>query len=400
MKRSVAILVCGLALLLPLGTEAATTGTVTGQVTPIEWAQEVEVCVIESQPGEICTTPEASGFYSLANVPFGGVQIEFLPSYRSRLLKQYYRNASRLSEATTIILSPMGLVANGVNANLSEGGAIKGTVTAAPGGEPLSEVEVCAVSIGAPVLKSCARSDGTGNYELHSLRTATYDVRFRGVAGSAAAYQPAEHPPVAVGAGATTSGIDASLARGAQIGGIVTAAEDGSRLAGISVCVFAAASPKPLRCEYSDQEGEYSFEGLPDGSYQVGFSLLAAEIDGESLRVEDDESLQVEDDGFESQYYEGTAIRAVATTISVLAPAKVSGVNAALIKPPEPLVPAPAPIGVATVVATPIVTEPRNAPKKSCKKGTRKKKVHGKVRCVRPAVHKRKSRTPNKSGKH
>jgi hypothetical protein len=379
-RRLIALAVCGLVLLTPLESAAAGGGVVLGTVTPVEWAPEVEVCVVESQASETCTAPEANGSYVLDGVPFGGAQIEFVPSFRSRLLTEYYDGVGNRSEARTILLSAQDPEAEHIDASLLEGGSIKGVVTAAEGGEPLPDVEVCAVSTGTPTVKSCGETDPAGAYDLHSLPTGPYGVAFRGV-GKSAIYVPWSRP-VTVTAGATTAGVDASLAEGARIEGVVMAATGGARLAGISVCLFVTTAPEPRRCSFSDEVGAYSFEGLPNGSYQVGFSLTPAEIGAERL--------QGEDDGFESQYYDGVGSRAAATTISVLAPEAIEGVDAALLTPVAPPLSAPTAVVAAPATpAPPTILEPKPK-KKGCPKGYRHKKVKGKVRCVKPGKRKTK----------
>jgi hypothetical protein len=394
MMRFALLLACGaalLALLVPVGAEAATTGTVEGTVTPPAWAPEVEVCVVEREPGEICTAPAADGSYRLLDVPFGGARIEFVPSFRSGLLGQYYDGVEKLPEARTIVLSALSPLAQGVDADLIEGGAIEGTVTAAGGGAPLPEIEACAVSVGSPTVRSCGETDAAGGYGLHSLPAGTYRVGFRGV-GTSAVYEPWTHPAVGVAAGHTTVGVDAVLGLGAQIRGIVTAAAGGGRLADVPVCLFAATAPEPQRCTYSEEAGGYSFVGLPGGSYQVGFSLVAGEIGGGSLAGEDD--------GFESQYYDGVGTRGEAATITLIPAAVVGGVDASLVTPqsPGPLAPAP-PVASPTVAAPPTLAVP--GPRKAgCGKGHRRKKVEGEVRCVRHAVHNHKGQKHKKGEKH
>lgn len=381
MKRLLLSFVCLAGLLGPTVPPAAA-GTVEGTVTPIEWAQEVEVCVAQSQVSEICTAPQADGSYVLGGVPPGGVRIEFTPSYRSGLLRQFYDGKSELSEAKSILLTPENPTVSGIDAALLEGGAIEGTATAASGGEPLAEVEVCAISVGPLSIKICGDTDPDGTYQLHSLPSGTYAVEFWGQ-GKSAEYQPLSQQGVDVTAGKPTMGVDAALAKGAGIQGVVTAAAGGRRLPDITVCLFSVARPSPLRCTYSDEVGSYSFTGLTDGSYQVGFSPGAAELGGEGVVGEGD--------GFEPQYYDQVQDRAMARTISVLAPTLVEGVDAALVAPPEPTASPPPPAAAASIVdSAQRITEPM--PRKVvCRKGYRKKKVKGKTRCVktpeRKALH-------------
>lgn len=368
------------ALLAPAGAGAAV-GTVSGTVEPLQSAPEVEVCLIEGRPSETCTAPGADGSYSL-EVPLGEVQIEFIPSIRSHLLVQYYDHQSSLQEAAKIKLTQQSPEAKGIDADLIEGGAIAGTVTAAGTGLPLAEVEACAISAGAAPIRRCEETDASGAYEVHSLPGATYRVSFRGH-GASAGYQAsyydgeptlAQATPVQVSARTTKSGIDAALEEGAAIEGSVTEV-GGASLAGIAVCLFEAAVATAERCAYTDEGGAYSFEGLPSGSYQVGFSLEPGEVGAAGA--------EGEGDGFESQYFDGVSSRAQASEISALAPSITSDADAVLSRPPAPPAPAP-PSTVSTPIlaAAAFVGEP--APKaKRCKKGFHKRKVKGKIRCVK-----------------
>jgi hypothetical protein len=389
------VLAAWAAVLAPAAAEAAP-GTIAGAVTPVQWAQEVEVCVVEAQPSETCTVPAANGSY-LMEVPLGEYQIEFIPSFRSRLLIQYYNHQRALVNATTIKLFSGASTATGINGDLIEGAVIEGAVTAAGTGLPLSEVEVCAVSSGSAAVRRCEETDASGAYELHSLPGGTYRVSFRG-SGKSGSYAPmyydgkqslGEATPVTVVPGVTESGVDAALEEGAEIEGSVSAAGAGPQ-AGIAVCLFEAAAATADRCTYSDELGNYRFEGLASGSYQVGFSLEPAELGGTS---------EGESDGYESQYFDGVATRAQATAISILAPSAVAGVNAMLSHPPVPaaVVPPPA-VDNPIVAAPPVIPQPKPKPKR-CKRGFRKKKVKGKVRCVKVVHRHRRHKHPNHNRK-
>lgn len=383
-----------LAVLLALPSAAAATGPgiVKGTVKPEAIAGEVEVCVVEAQPSETCTYPASDGTYTLKGLPIGpGNIIEFLPSYRSGYLAQYYDHVSRASEATMIsITAPPGPhEKGGINADLKPGGRIEGAISAAPGGAPLAEVEACAFGA-VDVQVGCAQTDDSGHYALPTLPPATYRVGFfaRGQSaqylstyyGGSATY--AGSTPVSVGAGATLTGIDAQLQLGGTISGAVSAAADGAQLPGISVCLFTASATRPQQCHFSDEAGEYSFTGLRSGNYQVGFSLSSSELAGEAGASEED--------AFLSQYYAGAAGLAGGTPIAVTAPAEVDGVDASLLTPQAPP-PAPAAVLPVQLVPAPVpISEPRakKEPKKKCKRGYRKRKVKGKTRCVRAATKK------------
>jgi Carboxypeptidase regulatory-like domain len=376
MRRLVLIAICGIVLTGLLGTaaDAMALGAIDGAVSPLSAAQEVEVCVVlEGKPSEVCATPGPIGAYVLV-VPEGleSVKLAFIPTYRSRLLTQFYDHAENLSEATSIGAPDEGAV-TGIDADLVEGGAITGTVITADEGSPLEEVEVCAVSLDSPTIKSCDDTDASGEYELHSLLTGSYQVTFNGE-GKSGGYESWSHPTVSVTAGYTAAGIDATLEEGGRIAGVVTAAAGGNPLSDVPVCLFGGAEAMPLSCTFSGESGEYLFEGLPSGSYQVGFSLGATEGG-------------IKGGGFEAQYYDGVASRSAAATISLLAPMVVEGVDAALHAPMSPSAsPSTATVPVAGVPAA--ATQPRAKPEvKVCKKPKHKERLRGKIRCVRTVKH-------------
>lgn len=393
MKRLVLIAVCGV-LLGPACSEAAA-GSVAGTVTPLEWAQEVEVCVAETQPSEMCAVPEPDGSYLLDELPLGPARIEFLPSYRSRLNKQYYNHKTTLAEAATIVLTQAAPHATNIDGDLVEGGAIEGRASAQMTAEPLPEVEVCAVSVGASGVRRCTETAAGGEYELHSLPTGSYRVGFFG-AGRSADFQPwyylgksslAEATPVSVTAGAAVTGIDAALAPGGRIEGTVTDAAGAAVLENVTVCLFVSSAREPDRCTDSSEAGAFAFWGLPDGSYQVGFSLEASEAGGLDLGGEGD--------GFAAQWFAEAPVRSQATAIGLVAPQTVAGIDAALRPPSSPPPPPPAvPVANSIVPAATQIFEPKPKPK-ACKKPKRRKKVKGKVRCVKPPKkhrHHRKAR--------
>jgi hypothetical protein len=257
-----------------VGISQAQAATVEGIVTPLERAQEVEVCSAATIDPQRCAVPGEDGMYELNHFPERGV------------------------------------VRSGV-----------------------SDVEVCAIPQSPSVVTSCAETDASGGYEIHSLPPGFYKVGFWG-SGSSAAYEPsyflgkpslAQATPVEVTAGTKTSGIDASLVRGAQLAGTVTAQADGEALEGMSVCLFELSGLTAQRCTKSAGDGTYSFQGLTDGTYQVGFALQPAEVASGDVR----------EDGyaFQAQYYDDVATRSAATDILAIAPERTERIDTAMTAP-------------------------------------------------------------------
>lgn len=378
----------GACLLTPVAAVAATglSGTVTGPGA----LDEVEVCVVEPLPSETCTYPTAAGEYQLLGLDAGTYQVEFLPSYRSHLVAQYYNHKAKLSDANKVVVNA-GFVTKGVNADLELGGEIEGTARDFLGGVGVEYVEVCALDAVTGTAVGCGHTDATGGYALPAVPPGAYRVGFWGERESAD-YAPQYYAekasffsatPVSVGAGETVTGIDAALRLGARVTGAVTDSA-GSPLAGIAVCILAVASPSPERCAYSETDGSYELPGVSTGAYQVAFSPEFSEFGKGEFTLP-------EEDGWRTQYFSGSAQRAGATTLELIAPETRTGVDAGLSTasvPPAPLQPPPAPsvaIPLPNVLPPPVTKAP-----KKCRKGFKKRKVKGKVRCVK--VHHRHQR--------
>lgn len=389
------------ALLVPTMASAAGEGAVRGTVTPISIAPEVEVCLVEALPSETCTSPAPDGTYTLTGLPIETpLRVEFVPSYRSHYLVQYFDHVRRLAEATAIVLTEKSPVREHVDADLELGGAIEGAVSASGGGA-LSEVEVCVLEAGTRVVDGCALTDEAGDYALGALPSGSYELRFWG-RGRSAEYAPqyykgkatlAEATAVSVTAGLTVTGIDAAMTKGAEVTGRVIAAAGGAPLEGVPVCLFGVADLAPAQCVYTGFAGSYEMVGLPAGSYQVGFSLSSAEIGGGAVSSQDD--------GYLTQYYPGVGIRADAQVLTLTGQQVAGGVSAALLTPAPPLVVVPpVPVTNNTVAAPTVISKPVKSTPLKCKKGFVKKKAKTATKCVKaPAKKKKHHKAKKKHGK-
>ena len=389
------LLVAGACLAGPAGA-FATTG-ISGTVTAPGAVEEVEVCLVEPLPSETCTFPDASGKYQLLGLNAGTYQVEFLPSYRSHLVAQYYNHKAKLSEANKVVVAA-GFVTDEVNADLLLGGEIEGTARDFLGGGGVEDVEVCALEAASGAAVSCSHTDPMGAYALPAVPPGSYRVGFWGERGSAG-YAPQYYAdkttffsatPVPVPAGATVTGTDANLRQGARVTGNVTDSATGSPLSGIAVCILSVSAPGPERCVYSGPSGAYELPGVATGTYQVAFSPEFSEFAKGEFTLP-------EEDGWLTQYFSGSTERAGATALDLSAPELRSGVDAALtsthVAPPPPQ-PPPAPnVAVPAPTVLPIPTP--NSPKK-CRKGFKKRRIKGKVRCVkvRRKHHRHKQRHP------
>jgi hypothetical protein len=275
-------------------------------------------------------------------------------------------------------------------------GSIGGTVTDAESEAGLRNVEVCAIDAATEEFAQCTGPDAAGAYTLEGLAPGSYYVEFwpfgSGPEYVAQFWEDApyfvEADAVNLEAGDSVTGIDAALEVGGRVGGTVTDATDGRRLSEVIVCARRFSDDAYLICTWTE-EGEYTLGGLPSGEYKIEFS---PEFEGEPL------------DGYATQYWRGVGDIAEAEPVSVGAEPFPLGIDAALqpeeaARPPviTPPVVLPAPPPVVPPVALPVAPGPRliSPPHKRCRKGFRRRKVHGKRRCVRV-----KKRHPHRHRRH
>ena len=277
------------ALAMPPGGEV--TGTVTDAVShaPI---QNIGVDAYDSGGNVVASTcSPADGIYTLGGLATGTYRVGFTgsslmcagpPSY----LPQFYGDKRSLASADPVAVTA-GSTTSGINAALTAGGQITGTVTDAVSHAPIPNVVVYLYDASGNQLNStCAGGDGT--YELSSLATGSYRVGFLALRNSefcapSGGYVPQFYngkgsvdtaDPVAVTAGSTTAGINAAMAPyPGLISGTVTDASTGAAIQGASVSVYDQGG-NVIASAATKASGGYEVLVAP-GRYRVGFVAAA-----------------------------------------------------------------------------------------------------------------------------
>lgn len=159
--------------------------------------------------------------------------------------------------------------------SVASAGSISGTVTSSDG-SPLSGITVAATFQEGwdPWLRTV--TDEAGEYTLVGLREGTYVITFFAEGTDFLrehwddAATRADATPVVVAAGAQVTGIDAAMATGSVIEGVVTRAEDGAPIVDFPVLVFDESGMIAARV-FTNASGEYRASPLRAGSYRVRF---------------------------------------------------------------------------------------------------------------------------------
>jgi hypothetical protein len=372
---------CALVLCGPAAAEAATiSGTVSSETTHVGIGG-VEVCPTP-QPYTFeteCTETDSSGHYALTSLPPASYMLYFSAFVNNlRYVSEFYDNKSSNLDADLVTLSSPE-ESRQIDVELAEGGSIAGTVIDDVTKQPIDGLAACAWNTGG-AYQRCDKSDAAGHYEINGLPSGEYNVEYEGwnqVNYIRELYKDAEtlaqDTQVPVTAPSTTSGIDAELARGAEILGHVSEVRSGAPVEGAMVC----APPQSEvdineNCDWTDAAGNYAIRGLPAGTYQVGFDVEFAGPFGGPTAFE---------------WWQGASTRADATLLELTTPSSTTGINGKASRPYSPPPETPP-------VSVPSPKLPIVRPLPKCKKGFHRKLVKGKKRCVQKHHHRRHHRHP------
>jgi hypothetical protein len=211
-------------------------GGIEGQVTAAPTrapVQGIEVCAIttnfellgeeesEYQHVFACTKTGADGEYKVTELDPGTYYVDFVATAASGLnyLPQIYDDKLELSEATQVTVTAEKATPE-IDAELSPGGEMAGTVTDALTGAPVGGAIVCALKAGPtgsePV--GCAIAEANGEYTIRGLPTGSYKLGFLAPGFETEYYKDktseAEAEVLSVTAPQLISGIDETLAPG------------------------------------------------------------------------------------------------------------------------------------------------------------------------------------------
>jgi hypothetical protein len=379
----VAAIAVAIALVALPGTAVAATifGTVSDEVSHAGIAG-VEVCPTP-QPYTFevdCAFTDSSGGYSLDDLPAAQYTLYFSAGFNNLpYVSEFFNDKASNMEADPVSLGSGE--SRQIDVELAQGGSVSGTLTDEDSGEPVANMAACAYQVDINY-RRCAKSDANGHYQVNGLPSDEYFVEYEAwgqVNYLSEIYDDAESwgqaMPVAVVAPGTTTGIDAELARGAQILGHVTQANTGLPMPEVFVCAERQSPGEYQQCDQTESDGSYALIGLPAGTYFVAFEREYIPIGPAA-----------------AQWWQGVPNFSEATPIAIAPPETKTGIDGQLDRPiwERPPETAPAPTTTTPVFSNegmPLIPPQSRLPK--CKKGFHRKLVKGKQRCARKHRHHR-----------
>ncbi len=373
---------------------SALAGSISGIVTDAvthEPIADVEVCAwpfIEEAESSGCTRTAADGSYAIGGLEAGKYRVEFWAG--SLYEFEFYDDTPKWSEAALVAVG--GGETSGIDAELQPRPAIKGTVLAEGTGLRIEGVEVCAWPFPEDEenLGECDWTAADGSYAM-GVEPGSYKIEFwPGFPSPNFAFQVYDHTVqwanadlVSVAEGEWKTGIDADLPIGGTISGNVLDIVSGAGVEEARVCSIEAASGLLVTCTWTNELGNYTLRHFPPGNYKMVFSPDLREWFPNSFP---------EDDGYPTQFWNNQTTLTAANVIPMPLGGSAPGINAQY--------GLPAPVVTPPVTSPPVKPKPR---KKKCPRGKKRKKINGKVRCVKVRKHRKHRRSRHRvsfSGRH
>ena len=227
----------------------------------------------------IGTSTDGDGNYSLGGLEPGTYRVSFNGSFFG-YAPEFYDDAADVFSATDIVV-PATTTVFGIDASLSAGASLAGTVTGPDELTPLPDIQVTAYyPSGLGWSGQIVSTDSSGSYTIQGLAPGDYRIEFRDPAGNYIAEYYDDRPDltsaldVTLAGGATVTGLDASLAVAGRISGQLYGPDGIAPATGITVSVYAGSGSSWTWVSggSSDAAGAYQVGGLTAGTYRVQFS--------------------------------------------------------------------------------------------------------------------------------
>ncbi len=296
--------------------KSVTGGSISGQVTDSHdiGIKGIGVTAFSSvDTGIWGSLTDNNGHYKIEGLPDGNLYIYFWGgnwAYNDGYLSEWYQDKSNMAASDTITVSD-GSEITAIDAILSEGGSISGTVTDTHGTGVYKATLKAVDELGEIIF---SYTDEKGDYRFAGLAGHNYQLlcNARSLGYLDQWYDGQSSPNsstiIAVTTTSSVSGIDFSLASGGGISGTVRN-NVGKGIEDISITIFGNATGI-TGMGVTDVNGEYEIKGLPDDGYRIRF--------------------QGENKGYRNQWYNDQANWDTAAMVPLVNEKQLTGIDTAL----------------------------------------------------------------------
>jgi 5-hydroxyisourate hydrolase-like protein (transthyretin family) len=259
--------------------------------------------------GSANTAPDGS--YTVFGLGTGADKVEF---FGGSYATEYYNSKPSFATANSISVTA-GVTTPNINATMVVAGRIAGKVMS--GSTPIAGATVIALSSPGNSVAGSTTTAIDGSYTLGGLPAGSYHVQFSAPGFVMQFYDSrstlSAADAVAVTAGGTTPGVNATMSPAGQITGTVT---DGTNsLQNVEIDLYGSGGGL-VDTTCTAANGTYTLSNEPTGSYHVGFDASGKQLCGPS--------------NYLAQYYDGKPTLALADAVTVAAGSTTSGIDATM----------------------------------------------------------------------
>ncbi len=257
-------------------------GQISGRVTDssTNGIENVDINVYDLDNNNIgWSNTDENGYYTVDGVPAGDCKVQFGTfNVSGNYLGEWYNDKNSFENADTVNVTN-GQTTTGIDAQLTDGGAISGRVT----DSSTNGIENVYVTIYTNDNNWNAvngtTTDSNGDYTVDELPAGDYKIQFETHSTTGVYYigewyndkgsiETAD--AVTVTSGNTTTGVDAQLADGGAVSGRVTDSTGTFGIPNVDVQI-CDLNHYWLPGTSTDSDGYYTIRGLPSGDYKVEF---------------------------------------------------------------------------------------------------------------------------------
>jgi len=261
--------------------QLASGGAISGHVTDSSsnGINNVNVNIYDPNNNFVCSSStDSNGDYTVMGIPPGNCKVYFAGSSAGNYLSEWYDDKGTFDDADAVTVT-VGQTLGNIDAQLADGGVISGRVTN-ESSEGIKNVRVRVRDLNGNWVAS-TNTDSNGDYMIQAVAPGSYKVDFNAI--NAIGLYVSEYyndkdsfstaDIVDVTSGGTTI-VDAVLADGGAVSGQVT--NDSSN--GIQDVRVDIKDLNNLRINwaFTDESGNYTVKGLPEGSYKVYFNAYTS----------------------------------------------------------------------------------------------------------------------------